>query len=85
GQASLGRKTRWGIVEVENKNHCEFTLLRDMLIKTHMQDLKEVTDFLHYESYRRKRCPLTNGDTSPLDEKPEMRQENGVMISESNI
>ncbi|CAB4027310.1 neuronal-specific septin-3-like [Paramuricea clavata] len=83
GKAVLGRKTRWGVIEVENKNHCEFTLLRDMLIKTHMQDLKEVTDFLHYESYRRERCS-SNGEHSPLDEKPDMTHGNGV-ISESNI
>ncbi|XP_020615965.1 neuronal-specific septin-3-like, partial [Orbicella faveolata] len=55
GKPVLGRKTKWGLIEVENKNHCEFAQLRDMLIKTHMQDLKEVTDTIHYESYRRKR------------------------------
>ena len=54
-------------------------------VRTHMQDLKEVTDFLHYEGYRRKQCPHTNGDTASLDEKPEVRQENGGIISESNI
>ncbi|XP_068760544.1 neuronal-specific septin-3-like isoform X1 [Montipora capricornis] len=70
GKPVLGRKTKWGLIEVENKNHCEFAQLRDMLIKTHMQDLKEVTDTIHYESYRRKRLTeekhsdeivLTNG------------------------
>ena len=29
----LGRQTKWGFVEVENKKHCEFSQLRDMLIK----------------------------------------------------
>lgn len=53
GKPVLGRKTKWGLIEVENKNHCEFSQLRDMLIKTHMQDLKEVTDNIHYENYRR--------------------------------
>jgi len=55
GKPVLGRKTKWGLIEVENKNHCEFAQMRDMLIKTHMQDLKEVTDTIHYESYRRRR------------------------------
>lgn len=50
-----------------------------------MQDLKEVTDFLHYEGYRRKRCSRgSNGEHSPLDEKPEVTQETNV-ISESDI
>ncbi|XP_078611598.1 neuronal-specific septin-3-like isoform X2 [Branchiostoma floridae x Branchiostoma japonicum] len=42
GKSVLGRKTKWGLIEVENKNHCEFALLRDMLIRTHMQDLMYV-------------------------------------------
>ena len=33
GKRVSGRKTRWGFVEVENKRHCEFSALRDMLIK----------------------------------------------------
>lgn len=53
--------------------------------RTHMQDLKEVTDFLHYESYRRKRFSRgSNGEHSPLDEKPEVTHENSI-ISESDI
>jgi len=53
GKNVLGRKTRWGVVEVENRMHCEFSMLRDMLIKTHMQDMIEVTASIHYENYRR--------------------------------
>ncbi|KAF5896996.1 septin-9-like isoform X2, partial [Clarias magur] len=32
GKRLLGRKTRWGTVEVENIAHCEFAYLRDLLI-----------------------------------------------------
>lgn len=49
----LGRKTKWGVIEVENRSHCEFPLLRDLLIKTHMEDMIEVTKAIHYENYRR--------------------------------
>ncbi|KJE95281.1 septin 9 [Capsaspora owczarzaki ATCC 30864] len=52
GQGVLGRKTKWGFIEVENKDHCEFSNLRDMLIRTHMQDLIDVTHFTHYEKFR---------------------------------
>ena len=31
------------------------TLIDRLFRRTHMQDLKEVTDTIHYESYRRKR------------------------------
>ncbi|XDV15510.1 hypothetical protein PO909_015580, partial [Leuciscus waleckii] len=33
GKRVLGRKTAWGVVEVENPNHCEFSLLRDFMIR----------------------------------------------------
>ncbi|XP_070580873.1 septin-9-like isoform X2 [Ptychodera flava] len=55
GKPTLGRKTNWGLIEVENKVHCEFAHLRDMLVRTHMQDLKDVTDSVHYEKFRRER------------------------------
>ena len=31
------RQYPWGIAEVENSDHCDFKILRDMLIRTHMQ------------------------------------------------
>jgi septin 3/9/12 len=69
GKRVLGRQTKWGFVEVENKKHCEFSQLRDMLIKTHMQDLKETTDKVHYENYRQQR----------------LRESKGSVVGESNI
>ncbi|XP_060161486.1 neuronal-specific septin-3 isoform X3 [Globicephala melas] len=61
GKRVLGRKTPWGIIEVENLNHCEFALLRDFVIRTHLQDLKEVTHNIHYETYRAKRLNDNGG------------------------
>uniref|UniRef100_H3D268 Septin n=1 Tax=Tetraodon nigroviridis TaxID=99883 RepID=H3D268_TETNG len=49
------RQYPWGVAEVENSDHCDFTILRDMLIRTHMQDLKDVTDNVHYENYRSRK------------------------------
>ena len=48
GKKVRGRQYPWGVVEVENPEHCE---LRSMLI-THMQDLQEVTHDVHYENFR---------------------------------
>ncbi|XP_067052001.1 septin-7-like isoform X3 [Acropora muricata] len=52
-----GRRVRarvypWGVAEVENVDHCDFVALRNMLIRTHMQDLKDMTNDIHYENYR---------------------------------
>ncbi|CAL8332314.1 unnamed protein product [Lota lota] len=65
GKRVLGRKTAWGVVEVENPNHCEFAQLRDFLIRSHLQDLKEVTHNIHYETYRAKRLH-GNGGLHPV-------------------
>uniref|UniRef100_A0A3Q4N797 Septin 15 n=1 Tax=Neolamprologus brichardi TaxID=32507 RepID=A0A3Q4N797_NEOBR len=69
---------------VENGEHCDFTVLRNMLIRTHMQDLKDVTNNVHYENYRSKKLAAVtcNGvDTSktkgqsPLAQMEEERRE----------
>uniref|UniRef100_A0A3Q3ISF5 Septin-type G domain-containing protein n=1 Tax=Monopterus albus TaxID=43700 RepID=A0A3Q3ISF5_MONAL len=52
GKRVRGRLYPWGIVEVENLAHCDFLKLRNMLVRTHMQDLKDVTREIHYETYR---------------------------------
>lgn len=55
GKGVLGRKTNWGIVEVENETHCDFSHLRNLIIRTHLQDLKQVTTQIHYERFRHER------------------------------
>ncbi|XP_035471532.2 neuronal-specific septin-3 isoform X3 [Scophthalmus maximus] len=65
GNKVLGRKTKWGIIEVENVAHCEFANLRDLLIRSHLQDLKDVTHNIHYETYRVRRLNESNWRLSP--------------------
>ncbi|CAN9505355.1 unnamed protein product [Ophioblennius macclurei] len=66
GNRVLGRKTKWGIIEVENVAHCEFANLRDLLIRSHLQDLKEVTHHILYEKYRVQRLNESNITFSEL-------------------
>ncbi|XP_037544717.1 neuronal-specific septin-3 [Nematolebias whitei] len=66
GNKVLGRKTKWGIIEVENVTHCEFANLRDLLIRSHLQDLKDVTHNIHYETYRVQRLNDSNMNFSEL-------------------
>ncbi|XP_034396321.1 neuronal-specific septin-3 isoform X2 [Cyclopterus lumpus] len=66
GNKVLGRKTKWGIIEVENVAHCEFANLRDLLIRSHLQDLKDVTHDIHYETYRVRRLNESNMNYSEL-------------------
>ncbi|KAJ3115293.1 hypothetical protein HK100_001407 [Physocladia obscura] len=46
------RSYGWGSVEVENPEHCDFVYLREMLIRTNMQDLIDTTHGVHYSLYR---------------------------------
>jgi len=45
--------SEWSLL-VENPNHSDFSKLRTMLIQSHMHDLKETTQDLHYENFRAK-------------------------------
>uniref|UniRef100_A0A4W5N950 Septin 9a n=1 Tax=Hucho hucho TaxID=62062 RepID=A0A4W5N950_9TELE len=60
GRRLLGRKTKWGTIEVENIAHCEFAYLRDLLIRTHMENIKDITSSIHYEVYRVRRLNENN-------------------------
>ncbi|XP_037665910.1 septin-9 isoform X2 [Choloepus didactylus] len=78
GRRILGRKTRWGTIEVENTTHCEFAYLRDLLIRTHMQNIKDITSSIHFEAYRVRR--LNQGDSAMsngVEEKEPEAQEMG--------
>jgi len=54
GKQVRGRLNRWGIINVEDENHCEFIYLRNFLTRTHLQDLIETTSQIHYETFRAK-------------------------------
>ncbi|XP_059154319.1 septin-2-like isoform X2 [Physella acuta] len=81
GRKVRGRMYPWGVVEVENPEHCDFIKLRTMLI-THMQDLQEVTQETHYENYRAEKLAhggssksgMENGGGDMSDKERELRQ-----------
>lgn len=54
GKQVRGRQNRWGVINVEDENHCEFIYLRNFLLRTHLQDLIETTSQIHYETFRAK-------------------------------
>ncbi|CAG0883830.1 unnamed protein product [Darwinula stevensoni] len=65
------RQYPWGIVQVENESHCDFVKLREMLVRTNMEDLRETTHSVHYELYRKTRLQQmgfsdVDGNNEPL-------------------
>jgi len=75
GKKIRGRIYPWGVVDIENAAHCDFTLLRNMLIRTHMQDLKDVTQDQHYENFRAKRLATSD----PIQLREEDRKSSSSM------
>lgn len=86
GRRVRGRIYPWGVVEVENLEHNDFIALRNMLIRTHMQDLKDVTNNVHYENFRYNKLASVTANTksgnkpgnpskSPLLQMEEERKE----------
>ena len=71
GRSVRGRQNRWGVINVEDENHCEFISLRNFLTRTHLQDLIETTSQIHYETFRAKQLLAlkensTSGGSRPI-------------------
>ena len=70
GKKVRGRSYPWGVVDIENDEHCDFNTLRNMLVRTHMQDLKDVTNNVLYERYRvQKLSKMLNISDNQLSSK----------------
>ena len=52
GREVRGRAYPWGVVEVDNEDHCDFVKLRQMLVRTYMEELREFTNDVLYENWR---------------------------------
>ncbi|CAD6186824.1 unnamed protein product [Caenorhabditis auriculariae] len=55
GQRVRARKYPWGVVEVENEQHCDFVKLREALLRTNVDEMRQRTHEVLYENYRRER------------------------------
>ncbi|NXD24751.1 SEPT2 protein, partial [Spelaeornis formosus] len=81
GKKVRGRLYPWGVVEVENPEHNDFLKLRTMLI-THMQDLQEVTQDLHYENFRSER--LKRGSRLKIEDE-EVNKDQILLEKEAEV
>merc|ERR1719513_439034 len=79
------RQYPWGVVQVENENHCDFTRLREMLIRTNMEDLIDQTHAKHYELYRKDRLKQMGFEENDKEGKPSSFAETYTMRRESHL
>lgn len=84
GERKRGRKYPWGLVEIENMDHCDFLALRNLLIRSYMLDLLDTTNNVHYENYRCRKLTgigpenkkaTRDGNKNPLAQMEEEKKE----------
>ncbi|KAH8784863.1 Septin-domain-containing protein [Hyaloscypha sp. PMI_1271] len=88
GRKVRGRKYPWGIIEVDNEEHCDFVKLRQMLIRTHMEELKEHTNNALYENYRSEKLTALGVAQDPSvfkEVNPAVKQEEERTLHEQKL
>ncbi|WKX88413.1 hypothetical protein Q1695_008223 [Nippostrongylus brasiliensis] len=79
------REYPWGIVEVENMAHNDFIPLRDMVVRTNLIDMIDVTRSVHYENFRLRqmdKLPKQALDRDPFTQMEEDRKKKEQELSE---
>ncbi|KAM0257539.1 hypothetical protein ACHAQJ_004353 [Trichoderma viride] len=88
GRKVRGREYPWGIIEVDNEEHCDFVKLRQMLIRTHMEELKEHTNNTLYENYRTDKLLAMGVSQDPSvfkEVNPAVKQEEERALHEQKL
>ncbi len=88
GRKVRGRRYPWGVIEVDNEEHCDFVKLRQMLIRTHMEELKEHTNNALYENYRSDKLTAMGVAQDPSvfkEVNPAVKQEEERSLHEQKL
>jgi septin 7 len=88
GRKVRGRRYPWGVIEVDNEEHCDFVKLRQMLIRTHMEELKEHTNNILYENYRTDKLLAMGVSQDPSvfkEVNPAVKQEEERALHEQKL
>ncbi|KAB5572467.1 septin [Coniochaeta sp. 2T2.1] len=88
GRKVRGRRYPWGVIEVDNEEHCDFVKLRQMLIRTHMEELKEHTNNILYENYRTDKLIAMGVSQDPSvfkEVNPAVKQEEERSLHEQKL
>ena len=88
GRTVRGRRYPWGVIEVDNEDHCDFVKLRQMLIRTHMEELKEHTNNALYENYRSEKLTTMGVAQDPSvfkEVNPSVKQEEERSLHEQKL
>lgn len=77
------RRYPWGVLDVNNPEYSDVELVRDIITRTHLHDLKETTHFVLYENYRTRKLSTgigagMSGLSSPM---PESADSNSTKVA----
>ncbi|KAJ3527349.1 hypothetical protein NMY22_g9817 [Coprinellus aureogranulatus] len=86
GQPVRARIYPWGIAEVDNPKHSDFSRLRSALLSSHLGDLKSLTHDVLYETYRTEKLSRTvNPDAADSSLLPEELASQSVRLKEEQL
>lgn len=83
GQKVQARRYPWGIIDVNDSQYSDVSVLREVITRTHLGDLKDNTHFVLYENYRTNKLSnnLPPGSSTVTSPNPEETGANGQFQS----
>lgn len=86
GQLVRARIYPWGVAEVDNPKHSDFSTVRRALLNTHLTDLKSLTHDVLYETYRTEKLSRTvHADQPDSSILPEDLATQSVRLKEEQL
>lgn len=85
GQLVRARIYPWGVVEVDNPKHSDFSRLRSALLNTHLTELKSLTHDVLYETYRTEKLSRTVQSDQDSSVLPEDLASQGMRLKEEQL
>ncbi|KAG5352585.1 hypothetical protein C0989_001619 [Termitomyces sp. Mn162] len=75
----------WGMVEIENPDHCDFMRLRSAILGSHLNDLKSITEDVLYETYRTEKLSRSVLDDRQSQVYPDDLANQSVRLKEEQL
>ncbi|KAK0225589.1 septin [Armillaria fumosa] len=86
GEPVRARVYPWGIAEVDNPQHSDFSRLRSAILSSHLGDLKTLTEDVLYETYRTEKLSRgVNSDARDSSLLPEDLANQSVRLKEEQL
>ena len=82
GKSILARQYPWGYVDVEDEQTSDFAVLSDVLLRTHLLDLKDTTHDFLYENYRTEKLSRDVQEQQEQEQEQEQYQQHQELLQQ---